>query len=120
MPPSDLPLDPAEFIPRFTAAARRAGFQLENYGEIHGHALLAATKPVPGVRPRVYLSTGIHGDEPAPPEALLRLVEQGFFDDRCTWTLCPLLNPTGFLRNTRENFAGIANISSLPHFRLAP
>ncbi|MDB6164893.1 MAG: Succinylglutamate desuccinylase / Aspartoacylase family protein [Lacunisphaera sp.] len=98
-----LPLDPAEFTPRFDAAARRAGFRPERFGEVHGHPLLAYTKRTPGRRPRIYLSAGIHGDEPAPPQALLRLIGEGFFDDRCTWFICPLLNPTGFAARTREN-----------------
>lgn len=102
-----LPLDPAEFSPRFAAAAKAAGFTARQYGEIYGHPLLAYTKRTPGRRPRVYLSAGIHGDEPAPPWALLHLLEAGFFDARCTWFLCPLLNPTGFAQRTRENFAGI-------------
>ncbi|MBI2515953.1 MAG: M14 family metallocarboxypeptidase [Opitutae bacterium] len=105
--PSALPLDPAEFTPRFAAAARQTGFQLQQYGEIHGHPLLAYTKRTAGPRPRVYLSSGMHGDEPAPPWALLRLVEQGFFDARCTWFVCPLLNPTGFAQRTRENHAKV-------------
>jgi succinylglutamate desuccinylase len=102
-----LPLDPADFTPRFDAAARKAGFKAASFGEIQGHPLLAYTKRTPGPRPQVYLSSGIHGDEPAPPWALLRLVETGFFDDRCTWFICPLLNPTGFLERTRENHAKI-------------
>lgn len=102
-----LPLDPAEFTPRFEAAARKAGFKMESFGEIYGHTLLAGTKRTPGPRPRVYLSSGIHGDEPAPPWALLRLIEERFFDDRCTWLICPLLNPTGFLQRTRENHAKV-------------
>jgi hypothetical protein len=102
-----LPLDPAEFSPRFAAAAKSAGFTTRPYGEINGHPLLAYSKRTPGRRPRVYVSTGMHGDEPAPPWALLHLLEKGFFDARCTWFLCPLLNPTGFLKNTRENFTGV-------------
>jgi len=47
----------------------------------------------------------MHGDKPAPPWALLRLLEIDFFDGRCTWFLCPLINPTGFRQGTRENFA---------------
>lgn len=105
MDPS-LPLDPTEFTPPFAEAARAAGFKATQFGEVHGHPLLAYTKRTPGPRPRVYLSAGIHGDEPAPPQALLRLMEDGFFDNRCTWFICPLLNPTGFLRRTRENAAG--------------
>lgn len=102
-----LPLDPVAFIARFADAARRAGFRTEPFGTINGHALLACTKRTPGPRPRVYLSAGIHGDEPAPPFALLRLMEAGFFDDRCTWFICPMLNPTGFLAGTRESSAGV-------------
>jgi predicted deacylase len=100
-----LPLDPADFTTKFAAAAKQAGFRAEPYGDIHGHPLTAYTKRTPGPRPRVYLSAGIHGDEPAPPRALLRLVEEGLFDDHCTWFVCPLLNPTGFTGRTRENHA---------------
>jgi murein peptide amidase A len=53
------------------------------------------------------LSAGIHGDEPAPPQALLRLAQTGFFDARCQWLVCPLLNPTGFLAGTRESHAAM-------------
>lgn len=102
MPPA-LPLNPTEFTARFEVAARKAGFRIEPYGTIHGHALAAYTKRTPGIRPRVYLSAGIHGDEPAPPYALLRLIEAGVFDERCNWFVCPLLNPVGFTQGTREN-----------------
>jgi protein MpaA len=105
--PANPPLDPVEFTSRFADAARRARFRAEPFGAIDGHPLLAFTKRVPGPRPRVYLSAGIHGDEPAPPLALLRLMQEDFFDDHCTWFVCPLLNPTGFLRGTRENSAGV-------------
>lgn len=107
MSSSALPLDPAQFAPRFAAVARQAGFKVEPYGEIHGHPLLAGTKRTAGPRPRVYLSSGMHGDEPAAPWALLRLMEEGFFDARCTWFVCPLLNPTGFTLRTRENHARV-------------
>lgn len=106
MSPS-LPLNPAEFTPRFEAAARKAGFKVGAFGKVLGHSLLGCTKRTPGPRPRVYLSSGIHGDEPAPPRAMLRLVEEGFFDDRCNWFICPLLNPTGFHHRTRENHAKV-------------
>jgi murein peptide amidase A len=99
-----LPLDPTDFLPRFDAAARRAGFKAQTYGNVAGHSLNAYTKRTSGVRPRVYISAGMHGDEPAPPLALLRMMEEGFFDHRCTWFLCPLLNPTGFTLRTRENY----------------
>ncbi len=100
-------LDPADFLARFEMAARPQGFRQEKFGEASGYPLIAWTRRSPGVRPRVYLSAGIHGDEPAPPFALLRLLESGALDERCTWFVCPLLNAGGFLAHTRENAAGI-------------
>jgi protein MpaA len=104
---SPLPLDPTDFTARFTTAARAARFKAESFGEISGHPLIAYTRRTSGPRPRIYFSAGVHGDEPAPPWALLRLAENGFFDESCNWFVCPLLNPTGFLRNSRENSAGM-------------
>lgn len=100
-------LEPRRFAEEFEAAARQAGFRLEPFGEIAGFPLLAATRRTRGVRPRIYLSAGIHGDEPAGPHALLELVRRGTFDRRATWFICPLLNPIGFARRTRENAEGI-------------
>jgi hypothetical protein len=31
------------------------------------------------------------------------LVERGFFNENCAWFICPLLNPCGLIRGTREN-----------------
>jgi hypothetical protein len=101
------PFDPAAIAARFESSARAAGFRVEHYHEIEGCPQLALTKRTRGPRPRIYLSSGMHGDEPAPPLALLELLAAGFFDDRATWFLCPLLNPTGLVRGTRENAAGL-------------
>lgn len=95
--------DPSALAARFESAGHAAGFRIERFGEIKGCPLLALTKRTPGPRPRFYLSAGIHGDEPAPPLALLELLEAGAFDQRANWFICPLLNPVGFTLATREN-----------------
>jgi murein peptide amidase A len=100
-------LDPATFARRFHEAATTRGFRPEPFAEIGDVALSAYTKRSAGVRPRIYLSSGIHGDEPAAPLALLAMLESGLFDERATWFLCPLLNPTGFVLRTRENAGGV-------------
>jgi murein peptide amidase A len=56
---------------------------------------------------RVYLSTGIHGDEPAGPLAVLELLRRDGWPAEIELWLCPCLNPTGFRSNTRENAQGI-------------
>ncbi len=100
-------LNPPEFTAHFASTAQASGFRAEIFGHIDGHPLIAYTKRSAGPRPRIYLSAGIHGDEPAPPQVLLRLMQESFFDSRCVWFVCPLLGPTGYLRNTRESAAGI-------------
>ena len=90
-------LDPQAVAARLAAAARAAGCDVETFGAAAGSPLLAMTKRTPGPRPRIYLSAGIHGDEPAGPLALLELLEAGSFDHRADWFICPLLNPAGFL-----------------------
>jgi hypothetical protein len=57
--------------------------------------------------PTVYLSAGIHGDEPAGPLALLELLRRDDFHQHARWILCPALNPSGLAAGTRANAAGI-------------
>jgi predicted deacylase len=101
------PADPAALVSRLEKAGAKAGFRSEVFGEVGGFPLLALTKRTAGIRPRIYLSAGIHGDEPATSLALLSLIESGDLDGRATWFLCPLLNPTGLARGVRENAAGV-------------
>jgi murein peptide amidase A len=56
---------------------------------------------------RIYLSTGIHGDEPAGPLAIAQLMEGGSFPDVAEVWICPCLNPAGFYRNSRQNDRGV-------------
>lgn len=97
------PFEVARYLEDFQAAAATAGGRIEQFGAVEGFPLLAWTKRTAGPRPRIYLSAGLHGDEPAPPLALLSLLREGFFDHRANWFICPVLNPVGLQRGTREN-----------------
>ena len=57
--------------------------------------------------PRIYLSTGIHGDEPAGPLAVRQLLRQNAWPAGLDLWLCPCLNPAGFVLNRRENREGL-------------
>ncbi len=52
---------------------------------------------------RVYISAGIHGDEPAGPLALWQMLQADEWPAAFEYWLCPCLNPTGFFLNSREN-----------------
>src|SRR5208282_30026 len=90
-------------------AARTKGWMVED--------MLSAPKRIVGLsrrgadeaerRNRLYLSTGIHGDEPAGPLAVRQLLQEDSWPARADLWLCPCLNPTGFLANRRENAEGI-------------
>jgi hypothetical protein len=99
--------EPAQLVTRFESVGRANGFRVECYGDITGCPLIALSKRTRGSRPKFYISAGIHGDEPAPPLALLEMMERGTFDSRANWLICPMLNPSGFLKRTRENADGI-------------
>jgi hypothetical protein len=101
------PVDPVALAARFDSAGAKAGFRIETFGSAGNCPLIALTRREGGPRPRIYLSAGIHGDEPAAPLALLSMIADGELDGRATWFVCPLLNPDGIARGTRENAAGI-------------
>ncbi len=56
--------------------------------------------------PVVALSSGMHGDEPAAPWALLSLVADRLLDDRFAYRIWPCLNPSGYAAHTRANAEG--------------
>lgn len=99
--------DPAALVDQCEKLAPAHHFRVERFGEVAGCPLIALSRRTPGPRPRIYLSTGVHGDEPAPPQALAQLLADGVFDARANWFLVPMINPTGFHRGTRENAAGV-------------
>jgi hypothetical protein len=68
---------------------------------------LALRRPNPTARVNIYISTGMHGDEPAGPLAALQLLQEDAWPSDAAIWFCPCLNPTGFPLNRRENAAGI-------------
>src|SRR5215475_11234963 len=56
---------------------------------------------------RIYISAGIHGDEPAGPLAARQLLEDNAWPADVSLWLLPCLNPTGFQFHRRENSDGI-------------
>jgi hypothetical protein len=56
---------------------------------------------------RLYISAGIHGDEPAGPLAVRELIRRLQWPENMEVWVCPCLNPTGFPLNRRENIHGV-------------
>lgn len=93
-------------------AAHLHGWSPEVFHEQNGFQWLALRRPAvtaPSERPpvRIYISAGIHGDEPASPLAALRLLQEDRWPAGVEVFLLPCLNPIGFRESRRENAAGI-------------
>lgn len=95
----------AEFASAFANAAKRCGFESEDLLETQDGALTAWERK--GMGAVVYISAGMHGDEPAGPLALLEMMEAGWFSGDFHWLVCPALNPGGLARGTRESREGM-------------
>jgi hypothetical protein len=96
------------FEEKFAAVAKQQGLEPEVIWESGDDRIQFWTRPsATAFAPRLFLSAGIHGDEPCGPEALLRFLELHSLADSCDWVIAPLLNPTGLKKGTRENNDGI-------------
>ena len=82
------------------------GWQCDSFLDSPAIKLRAYRRSVGPSAKNLYVSTGIHGDEPSGPLAVRRLMEENHWPDANLW-LVPCLNPTGFDLNTRENADGI-------------
>jgi len=87
-------------------AAARHGWRTEPLGPPELGRVAFVREADSATRPRIYLSTGMHGDEPAGPRAALRLLEENHWPEADLW-LVPCLNPHGLRANSRENAAGL-------------
>jgi murein peptide amidase A len=101
-------IDVSAVLSECTAAAQAHGWTIE---DIHlPTRILGFTRRStlhPQALGRVYLSTGIHGDEPAGPLAMRQLLRENHWPSGLDIWLCPCLNPAGFALNRRENAEGI-------------
>jgi hypothetical protein len=66
-------------------------------------ALVGYERVSPTATANVYISAGIHGDEPAGPLAALELLKENAWPTDVNVWLIPCLNPHGYQMNTRED-----------------
>jgi predicted deacylase len=73
--------------------------------EVAGYPVLGVSVGEGRKRPTALLTGGVHGDEPAGVEAVLRFLEhdRDAWRDRLAFEVIPCLNPYGWVNNTRHN-----------------
>ena len=99
-----------EVLREIEVVAKERGWSAEVFhsdGDFNWLALHRVLSRTTRHAPRLYISTGIHGDEPAGPLAALRLLREDRWPDHAEIVLLPCLNPIGFTCNQRANGRGI-------------
>lgn len=100
--------DFSQLLRRWRRVASAARLTLRTYAEASGFPLVSLTnrRVHPG-QPALYFSAGIHGDEPAATEGLLRWAERETdLLARVPVLLFPCLNPWGLVNNCRFDSDG--------------
>lgn len=104
-------INASAFLKVFQQLAKAGLWNVESIPTGTGCSLCMAHRPArhrEGMAPRrLYLSSGIHGDEPAGPLALLDLLRSDLFPEDADLWIFPCLNPAGLEAGTRTNPAGI-------------
>jgi hypothetical protein len=96
-----------EYLREFHAAALTKKWSPEKFATIAGFDLFGYRRGPEKAARTIYISTGIHGDEPAGAVALRRCIEEDLWPQDACFILCPCINPTGLAAVTRENKDGI-------------
>jgi len=100
--------DAAALLRRWRQAARRAGWRVQPLATAGEWPVLTIESPgAEAAAGGLYVSAGVHGDEAAPPWALLEWFEAQA--DRLAGrpvALVPCFNPHGFAANTRADHLG--------------
>lgn len=103
MPYNGPALDLDTFTRDWEKLAPSAGLELGSCGQDLGVALPYAIREAAGGAPRLFLSAGIHGDEPAGPLALLACLREGLLPEHADIVVFPLLNAEGLANGTRDH-----------------
>ena len=98
--------DYAWLVKRWRALARRMGWQMGEFAAADGFPVYAVGS-ARQAGPRLYLSAGIHGDEPASTEALIAwCTRRARALQSCQLLIFPCLNPWGLQHNNRNDARG--------------
>lgn len=89
---------------------KRLGVPLELLGCVHDYPIYQTRLVSSAAAPRPVLITGgVHGDEPAGVESVLRFLgrDNSALLERFSFQVIPCINPTGYVHGTRETREGV-------------
>ncbi|CAN5199358.1 hypothetical protein BH20VER2_BH20VER2_02540 [soil metagenome] len=99
--------DPKHLLARWRSLTRAADLRLRQLAVVGKFPIHYLRSGEQGDSRTIYISAGVHGDEPASPAALLSWAEQNAEQLRShPFLLFPCLNPAGLLANVRNDASG--------------
>ncbi len=102
--------DYKHLVARWREVAKKAGLRMVKFSEAGGYNLFCVKSPAQVAAqaiPSIYLSAGIHGDEPASTEGLLTWAQKNVpLLRRLNVLIFPCLNPSGLSSNCRLDADG--------------
>jgi len=98
--------DVHSFLHKLHESALQQGFTSHDLYETGGYQVRGYTRAGVGEK-AIYLSSGMHGDEPAGPLAVAELLVSGCLSEDIHWAVVPVINPVGLAAGTRENGEGL-------------
>ncbi len=107
---SQRPHDYALLLRNWRKLAAKAGLKISRFAMADDLPVFYVTTPSPrgDNRDTIYLSAGVHGDEPAPPWGLLEWAEENArLFSKHRFLIFPCFNPHGLINNTRMDGRGV-------------
>ena len=101
------PRDYADIARRVESLARRPDTDVDIIGSVEGLPVHRVIRRPATTRRRLLLTGGLHGDEPAGIESVFHILESIEAPPGLELVAAPCLNPTGYVRDTRENYRGV-------------
>lgn len=95
-----------ELVAAWKALRRSHALRIREVACVGAARTILVVECGPDDAPAVMLASGMHGDEPAAPWALLSLVADRLLDDRFAYRIWPCINPSGYVAHTRTNAEG--------------
>jgi len=110
----------ALLIQRWRALARQTGIRIREFARADDARGFYVSTRALGTENGIYISAGIHGDEPAGVVALLRWAEQNAARlNTIPLMMFPCLNPWGLVNNARRDASG-NDLNRLFHLETSP
>lgn len=96
-----------EILQKCTVYARMHSWDIEYINRDTDYELLVFKRIISQAYKNIYISSGMHGDEPAGPPTVEKLLNENVFPPHTNIWILPCLNPTGVKNHTRENINSI-------------